>query len=149
MARKEDQSKSLTRGAPPARHSHTILVIDDEELIRSSCSGILGRAGFSVRTAADGREGLSLFEEIAGDTRCVLLDLSMPYVRGNVVFARIRAINPEVPVIIMSGFCDEQTMREFSAAGVAGFVHKPFQPERLVRAVQEAQVPKVPAAINS
>ncbi len=147
MVKKEDRLPSSTGSTAAPRHAHTILVIDDEELIRSSCSGILSRAGFAVRTAADGREGLSLFEELGGETRCVLLDLSMPYVRGNVVFARIRAINPDVPVIIMSGYCDEQTMREFSAAGVAGFVHKPFQPERLVKAVQEvaAQMQEVAA----
>lgn len=116
-----------------------VLIIDDEEIVRSTCARILQKEGYQVQTAPDGREGLRFFEENAAETRCVLLDLSMPYLKGNVVFARLKAINPEVPVIVMSGFCDEQTMRDFTAAGVAGFVHKPFQPERLVEVVRRVR----------
>lgn len=122
----------------PSFESEVVLVIDDEDVVRSACAGILSRAGFKVLTAQDGKQGLELFESLCSKTRCVLLDLSMPYLRGNVVFARLKAINPDVPVYIMSGYCNEQVAQDFHAAGVAGFVHKPFQPETLIAAVQSA-----------
>ncbi|MBN8550309.1 MAG: response regulator [Deltaproteobacteria bacterium] len=138
------QKQAPARGPAPlidptnSRSSEVVLIIDDEEIVRTACSGILSRAGYRVMTAADGKSGIELFDQMAAETRCIMLDLSMPYLRGNVVFARLKAIDPTVPVYVMSGYCDEQIVRDFTAAGVSGFVHKPFQPETLIEAVKKA-----------
>jgi FixJ family two-component response regulator len=137
MLKKKDQSNNVAASPKPATIGKgTVIVIDDEEVVRSACAAILNHAGYRVISAQDGREGLELFEQLESETICVLLDLSMPYLRGNVVYARLKAINPDIPVLVMSGYCDEQIMRDFSAAGVSGFVHKPFQPETLVSSVR-------------
>lgn len=132
-------SRTLDPHNPQLRSSEVVLIIDDEEMVRTACSGILSRAGYRVLTAADGKSGIDLFDQVSAETRCIMLDLSMPYLRGNVVFARLKAIDPDVPVFVMSGFCDEQIVRDFTAAGVSGFVHKPFEPEMLVEAVRNAR----------
>jgi CheY-like chemotaxis protein len=129
----EDQAEST---------QEVVLVVDDDDLIRATCTETLQRAGYRVLAVPDGREALHLFETMTGQLRCVLLDLTMPYMRGNVVFARMRAIDPRVPILIMSGYSNEQIAREFEAAGVAGFVNKPFTPEEMLRAVGSLELPE-------
>lgn len=163
MKKKEDrvspdsEAAGFARAASPplpitkqtkSRSDEVVIIIDDEEMVRSACSGILSRAGYRVLTAPDGKAGIELFDRMAEETRCIMLDLSMPYLRGNVVYARLKAINPDVPVFVMSGYCDEQIVRDFTAAGVSGFVHKPFQPESLVEAVRKAGEEAVPKVGN-
>lgn len=129
----EDQAEST---------QEVVLVVDDDDLIRATCTETLQRAGYRVLAVPDGREALQLFEAMTEQLRCVLLDLTMPYMRGNVVFARMRAIDPRVPVLVMSGHSNEQIAREFESAGVAGFVNKPFSPEDMLRAVENSGVSK-------
>lgn len=120
-----------------------VLVVDDDDLVRAMCAEVLEHGGYRALTVPDGKEALQIYEALSGQLRCVLLDLIMPYMRGNVVFARMRAINPKVPILIMSGASNEQTVREFEAAGVAGFVNKPFRPEDMLRAVESSDLTDV------
>ncbi|MCB0334938.1 MAG: response regulator [Bdellovibrionales bacterium] len=114
----------------------TVLVIDDEEIVRSVSSAILKRAGFEVLTADSGPDGLKLYEEHKHDILCVVLDLTMPYMRGNLVFAKLKAMDSEVNVFLMSGYSDNQAMEEFDSEDILGFIQKPFQTEDLLNAVQ-------------
>jgi CheY-like chemotaxis protein len=114
----------------------TVLVIDDEEIVRSVSSAILERAGYQVITAPTGEEGLAIYEREKERTRCVLLDLSMPYMRGNVVFARLKAIDPAVKVFVMSGYSNKQAAEQFDEQGILGFIQKPFEPDVLLNAVR-------------
>lgn len=117
----------------------TVLVIDDEEVVRSVSKAILARAGYNVLVAASGDEGIRIFEENRHRIVCVILDLTMPYMRGNLVFARLKACAPEVKVYIMSGYSDRQALEEFDSEGILGFIQKPFQTEDLVGAVRNCQ----------
>jgi CheY-like chemotaxis protein len=116
--------------------SGTILVIDDEEIVRSVSKEILFRAGYRVFTAESGEQALAIYESRKSEIDCVLLDLTMPYMSGNLVYARLKALNQDVRVVLMSGYCDENVLQRFE--GIASFLPKPFSPEKLVHSVNDA-----------
>lgn len=115
---------------------YNILVIDDEPAVRESVKSLLEREGYSVYLAADGLEGIEAFQQNNFDA--VLLDLSMPFMSGNLVFARLKAIDDTVPVILFSAFITDSRIKEFTDFGVFHFIEKPFQQEELLRIVRDA-----------
>lgn len=132
------RAKSVERGFTSkidTQGRKTVLVIDDEEIVRSVSTAILVRAGFKVITADSGLEGLRIFERKKSEILCVLLDLTMPYMRGNLVFAKLKACDPEVKVFLMSGYSREVALAEFDSVGIQGFISKPFQTEDVISAV--------------
>ncbi|MCB0351945.1 MAG: response regulator [Bdellovibrionales bacterium] len=116
-----------------------VLLVDDEEVVRSVLDALLSRAGYQVLSASSGREAISLFERHMNEIRCVLLDLTMPYMSGNLVFARLKALDPEVQVILMSGYFDRHAMRPFRPGDFVKFLKKPFEPEEMLATVAQCQ----------
>lgn len=116
----------------------TILVVDDEETLRSVVSLILERWGFKCMVASDGREALELLKVHAADIRCVLMDLTMPHLDGEQTYREMRHLNLTTPVVLMSGFSEQEAVRHFSGRGLAGFVQKPFQPHQLQAILRQA-----------
>ncbi len=117
---------------PEAKNLHqheggAVLVVDDEAMVRTLAADILGPRGFTVLTAADGLEALSVFREHASEIDCVLLDLTMPHMDGEACFHELRQIREDVPVILMSGYNQQQATQEFAGHGLAGFLQKPYQ----------------------
>lgn len=104
----------------------TVLVIDDEEMIRSVTQRVLKRLGYQVLLSDDGIHGLEVFEAHADSISCVLLDLTMPRMNGEETFRAIQRIRPDTQVILMSGFTEEDATRQIGAKGLAGFLQKPF-----------------------
>jgi len=117
--------------------SETVLVIDDDASVRELASEILARVGLQVVTAADGREGVELFAQSREPIRVVLLDRTMPVLSGFDVLRDIRAIDPQVRVIMVSGYSEERAAGEAGATGLAGFLQKPFLPEDLIALVRK------------
>jgi two-component system, cell cycle sensor histidine kinase and response regulator CckA len=109
----------------------TVLVVEDEESIRSFTRRVLERAGFQVREAADGRAGLDLFVQYAPEIVAVLLDLTMPRMDGQEVLLQLRRLDPNVPVLVMSGYSDLEVSARFAGMGASGFIQKPFHPRDL------------------
>src|SRR5215210_5254081 len=101
-----------------------ILVIDDEVGIRESMRRTLEYQGYHFIGAATGQEGLALIDREAPDL--VFLDIKMPGMDGLEVLERIKAINPTVPVVIVSGHGNVQTAFDARDRGAAGFIEKPF-----------------------
>jgi len=120
------------------RGSGTVLVIDDEPSVRDVARAILERAGFEVLVAASGREGLERFRACADRIVAVLLDMTMPDLAGEEVFAELRSIRPDVPVILSSGYNEQDATRRFAPAGLAGFIQKPYLPADLLSKVRAA-----------
>ena len=112
------------------RGSGRVLVIDDEETVRTVAARILEALGFSTVVAANGEEGLNLFREHADDYRMILSDVSMPVMDGAETCARIRNIRHDIPIVLMSGYWEEQAKQKFETH-VSGFLKKPFSPEQL------------------
>lgn len=123
-----------TAQAAPARpHGRgTILVVDDEETVRTVAARHLESAGFDVVLAGDGRQALEIFGKRANDFTAVLLDLTMPHLGGEDTFRELRKIRPAVPVVLMSGFSEEDLAGRFAGRELAGFVAKPFDRDSLV-----------------
>ena len=114
----------------------TVLVIDDEAMVREATRRILEARGARVISASDGYAGIELFLAEPG-IECVLLDVSMPYIHGLDVFRELARIRP-APVVLISGYSGEEIQRRAAGVGVAGFLHKPFSAAELVAAVRAA-----------
>jgi len=113
-----------------------ILVIDDEESIRDSCSQVLQKEGYSVKTAEDGIEGLRLFR--TEFFHAVLLDLKLPGMDGMEILSRIKEDNPKTPVIIITGYASIDSAVEAMKRGASDYLSKPFTPEQLRLVTQKA-----------
>lgn len=115
----------------------TILVVDDEEMVRSLVERVLTHWGYTVVTAPDGREALAAIEGRTGDLRLVLLDMTMPVLDGVETCAEIRRRWPALPVVLMSGYAEEEARRRAPAGGPSGFLEKPFSTHDLAAKVHE------------
>jgi CheY-like chemotaxis protein len=116
-------------------------VIDDEESVRTVAARMLESFGFTVFTAPDGREGVRLFREHSATLRFVLLDLTMPHMDGIETFRELQRVNPEVPVILISGFTEKDTVDRFAGKRLAGFVQKPFERTTLQTLLEKVLAP--------
>jgi two-component system cell cycle sensor histidine kinase/response regulator CckA len=131
-----------TAPVPPAwRGSGTILVVDDEAHIRAVAARALEGAGFTVLTAADGQEAMAIFSRQAQTIRAVLLDLTMPHMDGAATMVQLRQIQPDVRVILSSGYTKEDATRHFSDRDVIAFLQKPYALKDLVAAMRAALEP--------
>jgi DNA-binding NtrC family response regulator len=113
-----------------------ILVIDDDKAMRDACFQILSRKGFQVELAAGAKQGLALLEHQSFDA--ILLDLVMPDVDGLEALKKIRALDPDVEVIIITGYGTIQAAVESIKAGAFHFLSKPFVPDDLRNLVGRA-----------
>ncbi len=119
-----------------------ILIIDDEDAIRDSCTQVLSREGYQVDTAADGREGLKKFRQHRADA--VLLDLKLPGWHGMKVLQKINQAAPEIPVIIITGFASIESAVDTIKRGAFDYLAKPFSPEELRVMLEKALAGKKP-----
>jgi PAS domain S-box-containing protein len=104
----------------------TVLLVDDEEMVRSIGSEMLQELGFAVLTANDGQEALDLFKS-RNDIDLVILDLTMPRLDGEQAFTGLRKIKPDINVIMSSGYNEQDVTQKFVGRGLAGFVQKPYK----------------------
>ncbi|MCU0589497.1 MAG: PAS domain S-box protein [Syntrophobacteraceae bacterium] len=113
------------------RGSRTVLLVDDEEPVRLVASQMMELLGFTVLSAHDGVEGVELLRRNRDEIDLVVLDLAMPRMSGEEAFHAMRAIAPDLPVIITSGYSENEVMRHFAGASIAGFIPKPFSFQNL------------------
>jgi CheY-like chemotaxis protein len=114
----------------------TILVIDDEAVVRDGARAMLEAAGFDVRTAVDGVEGIELFASEVDRILAVILDLTMPRMDGIEALGRFRAIAASTPVILASGYHESDVAERLIGAPPAGFIQKPFTPSELIAKIE-------------
>lgn len=130
------EKKSVERIQSPLGQG-IVLVVDDEPSVRTVVKRMLEKAGFHVLTACDGREGLERFKEHADEICLVLLDMTMPRMNGEEVFREIKKIRDDIRVILSSGFNEQDATNRFAGKGLAGFIQKPFQFEKLLGKIRE------------
>jgi PAS domain S-box-containing protein len=130
--------KKPTSQPPPLDTSGTILVVDDEKMVLMAAEGMLRNSGFGVILAESGREALRIMDERGPAITCVLLDLLMPEMSGEVVFAKLRELSADLPVIISSGYSQHQMCSVFPESEVAHFIKKPYDLDQLLRVIGEA-----------
>ncbi len=112
------------------------LVIDDEAPVREAVTDILEMEGLTVIAAATGAEGIELYRKRARGIGLVLLDLSMPGLSGEETFKQLRQIDPEVRVILSSGYSQAEAFERFAGEGLLGFIQKPYDADTLIREVR-------------
>jgi PAS domain S-box-containing protein len=123
----------------PGNSGGTVLVVDDEQTVRSVAKLCLERAGFEVMLAESGFAAIDVLRgEKGADVVLMLLDMSMPGMNGKDVMAKVRQAGIEIPVLICSGYSDAEVSREFSGLDIAGFIQKPFSSRQIVAAVRNA-----------
>jgi CheY-like chemotaxis protein len=127
-------------GAAPKtwRGSGTIMVVDDEAPVRNVTKIILERQGFEVLTAADGHEAIKLFQKHGSGIACVLLDLTMPHMDGEETYRELRRISSDIPVIMTSGYSEQEIAKHFTGKCPPGFIEKPFEPTALMAKLRDA-----------
>ena len=123
--------KAAERAAPAAESttkqgSGTILVVDNEEVVRSVARAALERSGYSVLLAENGTQGIELFRGAAGKISLVLLDMTMPGLSGHDTFLGLRQIRPDIKVVLSSGYDEQEARQRFAGEGLAGFIQKPY-----------------------
>jgi CheY-like chemotaxis protein len=119
----------------------TILVIDDEEVVRHVAQSALGMLGYQVIVTERGAEGLDAIRQNTAIS-LVLLDMSMPGLSGKEVLEALRKIRPDLPVIVCSGYSEGEVFRQFSGLKMDGVLQKPFTNVALtskIRSVLDAQ----------
>jgi CheY-like chemotaxis protein len=125
VAKTSARTDQLPRGS-------TVLVIDDEEDIREVVEAVLEARGIRVLAAEDGRRGIEVFRQHAGEIDAVLLDMNMPGMSGEAVYKALMAEWPDTKVILSTGYSEQEAASHFANAPLAGFVHKPYTASMLV-----------------
>jgi PAS domain S-box-containing protein len=121
-----------------AEQRDPILVVDDEEIVRQVAEGMLRRRGYEVLLAADGQEAVNIFREWNGKIGLVLLDMRMPGMSGEEAFRHLKTIRPDVPVILSSGYTEQEAIRRFGGLGVADFLQKPYTSKAMIEKIEKA-----------
>lgn len=114
-----------------------VLVVDDEPLVRSTLRRLLVRDGYVVVEATDGQHALELLSQMKRPD-VVLLDLSMPRLDGAATFRELQKRDATLPVVLMSGYSEQDAVQHFLGEDLAGFVQKPFSNAEVLRCMSQA-----------
>ncbi|SPE35115.1 putative PAS/PAC sensor hybrid histidine kinase [Candidatus Sulfopaludibacter sp. SbA6] len=115
----------------------TVLIVDDEELVRQTARYTLERCGYKALTAGDGADAVDLYRRQPDVIRLVLLDLTMPVMSGEEALRQLQSINPKVRVLLTSGYNEGEAVQRFAGKGLAGFIQKPYTAAALAEKVKE------------
>jgi two-component system, cell cycle sensor histidine kinase and response regulator CckA len=117
--------------------NQTVLIVDDEEIVRKLAAGALKSSGMRAVVAGTGSEALAILRS-QPSISVVILDLTMPLMTGEETLPLIKSIRPDIPVIISSGFSEKEIARRFAASGIAGVLPKPYTVSGIVSSVTSA-----------
>jgi PAS domain S-box-containing protein len=123
----------------------TILIVDDEEVMRKTSQAILEHMGYEVLLAENGAEALDLYQSEAGRIDLVILDMVMPVMNGRDCFFAIRKIDPRAKIVIASGYARQEELRDLQAKGLAGTINKPFRIQELCKLIATILKPDLSA----
>jgi PAS domain S-box-containing protein len=126
------------RLAAPKGAGQTLLIVDDEDAVRRVLSRTLERAGYQVLQAANGKEALTIYSNVGSSIAAVIIDMTMPVLGGMPTMRELVKINPDVRIIAASGIHDNEAAAKSIGAQVKQFLGKPFNSDRLLRAVATA-----------
>ena len=120
------------------KHGHeTVLLVDDEKMIIDVAKQILEMTGYKVLTAKSGKEAIAIYKQNMDKIDMVILDMIMPDVGGSEVYDRLKKINPEIKVLLSSGYSINGLAAEIVNRGCNGFIQKPFSIKKLSHKLRE------------
>lgn len=115
----------------------TILVVDDEEIIRITSKNILEDMGFTIITAVDGEDAVNIYKEQGDSIDLIIMDMIMPKMNGRIAFHKLRELNSECKIVIVSGYAKDEDIEHLRQSGMSGFLRKPFTVEHLNKVVTD------------
>ena len=133
LRKSDEQERTLQQ---PAGGDETILVVDDEPVVRDIAGRMLTSAGYTVLDAASGEEALQVYGERGAEIDAVLMDLGMPGMGGKACLAKLRELDPAVRVLIASGYIQYELTDELERLGAAGLVSKPYSMDEILARVR-------------
>lgn len=122
-----------------------VLLIDDEEIVRQTIKRVLERENFKVLEASSGETGLALFSQHRADISIVLLDANLHGMSGEETWFELRRLNPQLSIILMSGYSEQEIIERLQASGSLQkfdklvFLNKPFSMQELLDAIQKVK----------
>jgi DNA-binding response OmpR family regulator len=122
----------------PLDHQPTVLLVEDDELVRDALTRILVREGYLVLTAATGHDAIGLIRTPASPIDVVLLDIGLPDVSGADLCARLREFYPRLPVVVCTGAASPEEEQELHQVGITRFFCKPIDVAELTNALRAA-----------
>ncbi len=120
------------------RRQASILIVDDEEMVRTVAREILKANGYDVFTAKDGHEGIDLFNRQRNEIDLIILDITMPQLSGEETLQALKEIDTEARVVLSSGYSAEDANTRFEGLGLAGFLQKPYRADTLLAKVRSS-----------
>jgi len=133
VSMKQDSSEEAQISA-----SGRVLLVDDEEIIRSTGKALLEDIGYSVITANNGRAGVDIFKKSPTEFEFIILDMIMPEMNGTETFYAIKEIDPNAKMFVTSGYTKNEKLDELERDGLKGFIHKPFTLSELLRVIDHS-----------
>jgi len=138
LANVADEIEILVEHDPVASQgTETLLLAEDDESIRALGARVLGSLGYNVLVARTGREALRIVAEYKGTIDLIATDVVMPEMNGSQLVEKVLEARPEIRVLFMSGYTDDEVMRRGVIDGQTAFLQKPFTPDMLARKVRE------------
>jgi PAS domain S-box-containing protein len=131
LAQVVESTEPKSPGSDSVSRRKTVLVVDDEELVRNMVLSRLEVLGYDTIPAVDGVEGVRIFRERLNEIDLVLLDFAMPKMNGVEAFEELIRIKPDVKVILSSGYTEDVVIRRFPGPKPAGFLNKPYKLEAM------------------
>jgi PAS domain S-box-containing protein len=121
----------------PASRGATIMLVEDDDVVRNVAARVLKRAGFAVLEAANGVDALELYKVTDACADLIVTDVVMPEMNGPEMAEHILRMNPSAKILFMSGYTEDRVLRENLLAPGAAFLEKPFSPDALIRKTRE------------
>lgn len=120
----------------PAGPRELVMIVDDEELVTMLAQRVLADEGYRVVTARDGFKAIEIYRKLQDEISLIILDFTMPVMDGADVFEELREINPQVSVVLSSGFAEQDRLRAMLAKGLRGFIPKPYTQQKLLAQIR-------------
>ena len=138
VAEEGEQDKAVQIEAVlPRGNGETILIVEDEPMLRELVADVLMGQGYEVLLASNGREAVEVFKKKQEKVRLIILDMIMPEMDGPATFHALRSMSPDLKVIISSGFSQDSSVQKLLSRGAAAFVGKPYQTEDLLKIIAQ------------
>ena len=116
----------------PTGPRELVLIVDDEDFVTLLAQRVLTDEGYRVITARDGFQAIDIYRKLKDQIALTILDFTMPVMDGADVFEELLQINPKVPVVLSSGFAEQDRLRSMLARGLRGFIPKPYTQHKLL-----------------
>lgn len=134
----EDRSNEESTPTEGGVKMTQILIVEDDEIVRTVAKRILENCGFEIAEACDGDEAVKLLEEDAARFGLIMLDVTLPGTSGKAVLARAKEIKKDIPIILMSGYNEDNIKCDFGITGYDGFLKKPFDAVQMTDMVKKS-----------